>query len=104
MIILFFLGCLKKERRKLKNRVQSLENWEKVLIETSPLTPRGTNLFITLNIEGENFKDKQSDEIGLAWIAPPKRERKANYAVDAYFKEALRQSCNKDLQRFRGSL
>ena len=53
------------------------------------------------NFEGENFKDKQRDEIGLAWIAPPKRERKANYAVDAYFKDALRQSCNKDLQRFR---
>ena len=26
------------------------------------------------NFEGENFKDKQRDEIGLAWIAPPKRE------------------------------
>merc|ERR1719422_904338 len=46
------------------------------------------------NFEGENFKDKQRDEIGLAWIAPPKRERKANYAVDAYFKEALRTGSN----------
>jgi hypothetical protein len=27
-----------------------------------------------------------------AWIEPPKRERKANYAVDAYFREALRVS------------
>lgn len=26
------------------------------------------------------------------WIEPPKRERKANYAVDAYFREALRTS------------
>ena len=26
------------------------------------------------------------------WIEPPKRERKANYAVDAYFREALRMS------------
>lgn len=26
------------------------------------------------------------------WIEPPKRERKANYAVDAYFREALRVS------------
>jgi len=26
----------------------------------------------------------------MNWIAPPKRERKANYAVDAYFREALR--------------
>lgn len=30
------------------------------------------------------------EEIGFNWIAPPKRERKANYAVDAYFREALR--------------
>ena len=42
------------------------------------------------NFEGEDFREKQRDEIGMAWIAPPKRERKANYAVDAYFKEALR--------------
>jgi len=43
------------------------------------------------NFEGEDFREKQREEIGLEWIAPPKRERKANYAVDAYFKEALRQ-------------
>jgi len=41
--------------------------------------------------EGEDFREKQREEIGLQWIAPPKRERKANYAVDAYFREALRQ-------------
>merc|ERR1712079_189647 len=46
------------------------------------------------NFEGEDFRDKQRDEIGLHWIAPPKRERKANYAVDAYFKEALRTGGN----------
>jgi len=46
------------------------------------------------NFEGEDFRDKQKDEIGLHWIAPPKRERKANYAVDAYFKEALRTGAN----------
>merc|ERR1712241_904151 len=46
------------------------------------------------NFEGEDFREKQRDEIGLNWIAPPKRERKANYAVDAYFKEALRTGSN----------
>merc|ERR1712241_1613299 len=46
------------------------------------------------NFEGEDFRDKQRDEIGLHWIAPPKRERKANYAVDAYFREALRTGAN----------
>jgi len=38
------------------------------------------------NFEGEDFREKQRDEIGMNWIAPPKRERKANYAVDAYFR------------------
>eukprot|EP00088_Acartia_fossae_P044890 TRINITY_DN4792_c0_g1_i1.p1 TRINITY_DN4792_c0_g1~~TRINITY_DN4792_c0_g1_i1.p1 ORF type:complete len:715 (-),score=273.25 TRINITY_DN4792_c0_g1_i1:933-2795(-) len=44
--------------------------------------------------EGEDYREKgerQREEIGANWIAPPKRERKANYAVDAYFREALRQ-------------
>merc|ERR1712079_755833 len=46
------------------------------------------------NFEGADFREKQRDKIGLEWIAPPKRERKANYAVDAYFKEALRTGSN----------
>ncbi|UYV62642.1 SMARCA5 [Cordylochernes scorpioides] len=42
--------------------------------------------------EGEDYRDKQK-AIGIGhWIEPPKRERKANYAVDAYFREALRVS------------
>ncbi|KAG5883525.1 hypothetical protein JTB14_019292 [Gonioctena quinquepunctata] len=42
--------------------------------------------------EGEDYREKQKN-IGLSnWIEPPKRERKANYAVDAYFREALRVS------------
>lgn len=31
-------------------------------------------------------------QVVTEWIEPPKRERKANYAVDAYFREALRVS------------
>ena len=38
--------------------------------------------------EGQDYREKQ--KIGMNWIEPPKRERKANYAVDAYFREALR--------------
>lgn len=33
-----------------------------------------------------------SPQVITNWIEPPKRERKANYAVDAYFREALRVS------------
>ena len=40
--------------------------------------------------EGEDYRDKHK-ALGH-WIEPPKRERKANYAVDAYFREALRVS------------
>uniref|UniRef100_A0A1B6CCE5 Chromatin-remodeling complex ATPase chain Iswi n=1 Tax=Clastoptera arizonana TaxID=38151 RepID=A0A1B6CCE5_9HEMI len=42
--------------------------------------------------EGEDYREKQKI-LGVGnWIEPPKRERKANYAVDAYFREALRVS------------
>uniref|UniRef100_A0A8C5NUR4 SWI/SNF related, matrix associated, actin dependent regulator of chromatin, subfamily a, member 1 n=1 Tax=Jaculus jaculus TaxID=51337 RepID=A0A8C5NUR4_JACJA len=41
--------------------------------------------------EGEDYREKQ--KLGMVeWIEPPKRERKANYAVDAYFRDALRVS------------
>lgn len=41
---------------------------------------------------GVDFRDEKKKENKLidVWIEPPKRERKANYAVDQYFKEALR--------------
>ena len=42
--------------------------------------------------EGEDFREKRREAPGLYWIEPPKRERKANYAIDAYFREALRMS------------
>ncbi|PAV80506.1 hypothetical protein WR25_02935 [Diploscapter pachys] len=43
------------------------------------------------NFEGEDYKGKQAEGMGQFWIEPPKRERKANYQVDAYFREAMRQ-------------
>ncbi|XP_031616809.1 chromatin-remodeling complex ATPase chain Iswi-like [Contarinia nasturtii] len=42
--------------------------------------------------EGEDFREKAKMMTLGNWIEPPKRERKANYAVDAYFREALRTS------------
>ncbi|KAH8233259.1 chromatin-remodeling complex ATPase chain Iswi [Drosophila bipectinata] len=42
--------------------------------------------------EGEDWREKQKMNALGNWIEPPKRERKANYAVDAYFREALRVS------------
>ncbi|CAB3403687.1 unnamed protein product [Caenorhabditis bovis] len=46
--------------------------------------------YTVYNFEGENYKEKQHDGMGHFWIEPPKRERKANYQVDLYYKEAMR--------------
>ena len=44
-----------------------------------------------MELKGTDWKSKQKNQdIVNTWIEPPKRERKANYAVDQYFKEALR--------------
>ncbi|CAO1636771.1 unnamed protein product [Sympodiomycopsis kandeliae] len=44
--------------------------------------------------EGENFQGRSGGQggsrIGGLWIEPAKRERRQNYSVDAYFKEAMR--------------
>ncbi|PHZ07630.1 uncharacterized protein RHIMIDRAFT_242445 [Rhizopus microsporus ATCC 52813] len=43
--------------------------------------------------DGEDWSHKRkADSVGLSWLGPAKRERKANYAVDDYYKEALRTS------------
>ncbi|ORZ17622.1 SNF2 family N-terminal domain-domain-containing protein [Absidia repens] len=40
--------------------------------------------------DGEDWSNKRKAEsIGLSWLGPTKRERKVNYAVDDYYKEAL---------------
>uniref|UniRef100_A0A1I7YKB3 SANT domain-containing protein n=1 Tax=Steinernema glaseri TaxID=37863 RepID=A0A1I7YKB3_9BILA len=41
------------------------------------------------NFEGEDYREKQKVNPLQHWIEPPKRERKANYQVDLYFKEAI---------------
>jgi SWI/SNF-related matrix-associated actin-dependent regulator of chromatin subfamily A member 5 len=64
--------------------------------ETEKADPKGEKNaeggFSVYNFEGEDYRKKQGDHYGIKWIEPPKRERKANYAVDQYFREALRTS------------
>jgi SWI/SNF-related matrix-associated actin-dependent regulator of chromatin subfamily A member 5 len=56
--------------------------------------PDGPKPFSVYTFEGEDWRKKQQnpEHLGIKWIEPPKRERKANYHVDSYFKEALRSS------------
>jgi len=58
--------------------------------ESSENKPGTDSGFSVYQFEGEDYRKKQGDNYGIKWIEPPKRERKANYAVDAYFREALR--------------
>ncbi|KAJ1731214.1 chromatin remodeling complex Adenosinetriphosphatase [Coemansia biformis] len=47
----------------------------------------------TTQWEGEDYaRKRRAAEISQMWIQPAKRERKVNYAVDDYYREALRQS------------
>ena len=41
----------------------------------------------TTNWEGEDYGGKK--KIGLTWIEPSKRERKSNYSVDGYYRDAM---------------
>ena len=77
------LGEKKTETEKKKLEDLGESNLRSFTLDTKPEDS-------VYNFEGEDFREKQREEIGMNWIAPPKRERKANYAVDAYFREALR--------------
>merc|ERR1711992_288888 len=85
-------GLLEAGEKKTQEQKDKLEELGEGSLRNFTLdTKEDKSLY---NFEGEDFREKQRDEIGMAWIAPPKRERKANYAVDAYFKEALRTGSN----------
>ncbi|CAO3622217.1 unnamed protein product [Cunninghamella blakesleeana] len=40
---------------------------------------------------GQDWSNKRKSGSNLSWLGPSKRERKINYAVDDYYKDALRQ-------------
>lgn len=47
---------------------------------------------MTINLSLKKYFQFLQESKFINWIEPPKRERKANYAVDAYFRDALRMS------------
>jgi SNF2 family DNA or RNA helicase len=80
---------LKKGEKKTEELVEKLKTLgESELRSFSLDVPSGS----VYQFEGEDFREKRKEMPGLYWIEPPKRERKANYAIDAYFREALRMS------------
>lgn len=77
---------------KTEEMKKKLEQLGESNLRNFTLDTNDQNFSSVYNFEGEDYREKQKIGSGLAWIEPPKRERKANYAVDAYFRDALRVS------------
>ncbi|PSN50858.1 Chromatin-remodeling complex ATPase chain Iswi [Blattella germanica] len=81
---------LVKGETKTEEMKQKLAGMGESTLRNFTLDAPGTDS--VYQFEGEDYREKQKI-LGIGnWIEPPKRERKANYAVDAYFREALRVS------------
>ncbi|KAL0080870.1 SNF2 family N-terminal domain-containing protein [Phycomyces blakesleeanus] len=96
------------------NNTQEDDDIEDILRRGEEKTAELTKKYSNLNIDdlknfssesaykwnGEDWSSKRkADNIGLSWLGPSKRERKANYAVDDYYKEALRTSAKSQSTR-----
>ena len=79
---------LRKGEAKTAEQAQKLETLGESSLRTFTLD-QDVSIY---KFEGEDYREKQKSMALGSWIEPPKRERKANYAVDAYFREALRVS------------
>jgi len=81
-------AILSRGERKTEEMKEKLEQLGESSLRNFTLDNNESSVY---KFEGEDYREKQK-LAGLAWIEPPKRERKANYAVDQYFREALRVS------------
>ncbi|KII67222.1 putative global transcription activator SNF2L1 [Thelohanellus kitauei] len=50
------------------------------------------------NFEGENYQNKRLKAEPL-WLEPPKRERKVNYGVDAYYKDVMNEKSRTNIPK-----
>ncbi|XP_075972859.1 nucleosome-remodeling ATPase imitation SWI isoform X1 [Anticarsia gemmatalis] len=83
---------LAKGEHKTEELKQKLESLGESSLRAFSMDTPGATTDSVYQFEGEDYREKQKVIPIGSWIEPPKRERKANYAVDAYFREALRVS------------
>lgn len=81
-------GILEKGEKKTEELNKKMAQLGESTLRTFTLDQQES----VYQFEGEDYREKQKIPGIGHWIEPPKRERKANYAVDAYFREALRVS------------
>ena len=80
-----FVSLGEKRTKQLKEKLSDLGESS---LRTFSMEDSGYSAY---NFEGQDYREKQKAIVG-AWIEPPKRERRVNFNVDAYFREALRVS------------
>ncbi|XP_062558461.1 chromatin-remodeling complex ATPase chain Iswi [Armigeres subalbatus] len=81
---------LQKGEEKTAEQTAKLDKMGESSLRSFTLDTENLENRSVYQFEGEDYREKQKLHALGSWIEPPKRERKANYAVDAYFKEALR--------------
>ncbi|XP_003747940.1 chromatin-remodeling complex ATPase chain Iswi [Galendromus occidentalis] len=84
-------AILEKAERKTEEQNKKYEAMGESSLRNFTMDTQENKGYSVYNFEGEDFREKGKNA-GLNWIEPPKRERRANYQVDAYFREALRVS------------
>jgi len=79
-------AILEKGEKKTIDMQKKLESMGESTLKNFTLDAPAESVY---RFEGEDYRERQKTAGIGHWIEPPKRERKANYAVDAYFREAL---------------
>ncbi|CAH3022601.1 unnamed protein product [Porites evermanni] len=82
-------AILKKGEKKTAEMEEKMKQFGEGSLRKLAMDAPTESIF---HFEGEDYKEKRKTGGIHHWIEPPKRERKANYAVDAYFREMLRVS------------
>ncbi|ESN98569.1 hypothetical protein HELRODRAFT_101736 [Helobdella robusta] len=86
-------AILERGEKKTEEMNKKLDELGEGTLRTFTLDQPTESTSSVYQFEGEDYREKHKiSGITHRWIEPPKRERKANYAVDAYFREALRVS------------
>jgi SWI/SNF-related matrix-associated actin-dependent regulator of chromatin subfamily A member 5 len=83
-------SILKKGEERTKEMNEKLDKLGESSLRNFTLDTASTDSASVYNWQGQNWKEKQQASVADFWIEPPKRERKANYHVDLYFREAMK--------------
>uniref|UniRef100_A0A8C5DTF6 SWI/SNF related, matrix associated, actin dependent regulator of chromatin, subfamily a, member 5 n=1 Tax=Gouania willdenowi TaxID=441366 RepID=A0A8C5DTF6_GOUWI len=89
-------AILERGKRKTMEMKEKLSTLGESSLRNFTMDTENSSVY---TFEGEDYREKK--KVITNWIEPPKRDRKANYAVDAYFREAPRPPKQPNVQDFQ---